>query len=371
MGLDEPALYDSDETMARQVLDSGHPSLAGITLEALKERGWMRLNYPDPFVPFANGFPTPSGKLEFVSERMASAGLDPVAGYTAAYEASQRETSLARAYPLALVTPANHYFLNSIFANVPGQQRRSGRPAVLIHPDDAQRRGASRKATQVRVGNARGAFVAVADDHAIAFARVSSPARRAAGRVSPAARTSTRPSTSATPTWAAAPCSTTTASRSKRLDRWSGITCPAGIEFRTVPTILVIDEEPNELSFLEQALKDGGYTLRAAKSIADGRAAIESALTPGGADDLDAIILDWQTRDAEAVELLRWLEALPRSERLEIIVQSSGSAPDQLRPALDRGMFVAPRQALRGRSSCAAWWAPRWPARSAGARCSS
>ena len=107
-----------------------------------------------------------------------------------------------------------------------------------------------------------------------------------------------------------------------------------------MPTILVIDEEPNELSFLEQALKDGGYTLRAAKSIADGRAAIESALTPGGADDLDAIILDWQTRDAEAVELLRWLEALPRSEHLEIIVQSSGSAPDQLRPALDRGMFM-------------------------------
>jgi CheY-like chemotaxis protein len=107
-----------------------------------------------------------------------------------------------------------------------------------------------------------------------------------------------------------------------------------------VPTILVIDEEPNELSFLEQALRDGGYTLRAAQSIADGRAAIESALAPGGADDLDAIILDWQTRDAEAVELLRWLEALPRSEQLEIIVQSSGNAPDQLGPALNRGMFM-------------------------------
>jgi CheY-like chemotaxis protein len=107
-----------------------------------------------------------------------------------------------------------------------------------------------------------------------------------------------------------------------------------------MPTILVIDEEPNELSFLEQALKESGYTLRAAQSIADGRRAIELALAPGGADDLDAIILDWQTEDAEAVELLRWLEGLPRSERLEIIVQSSQSAPDQLRPALDRGLFV-------------------------------
>ena len=62
MGLDEPALYDSDETMARQVLDSGHPSLAGITLEALKARGSIRLNYPDPFVPFATAFPTAVGQ---------------------------------------------------------------------------------------------------------------------------------------------------------------------------------------------------------------------------------------------------------------------------------------------------------------------
>src|SRR6185503_7599282 len=44
MGLDEPCLYDSDEEMAQQVLDSAHPSVRGITLERLKERGWMRLN---------------------------------------------------------------------------------------------------------------------------------------------------------------------------------------------------------------------------------------------------------------------------------------------------------------------------------------
>ena len=58
----------------------------GITLERLQERGSIRLNYPDPFVPFATQFPTPSGRLEFVSERMADAGLDPVAGYTPSYQ---------------------------------------------------------------------------------------------------------------------------------------------------------------------------------------------------------------------------------------------------------------------------------------------
>ncbi len=162
MGLAEPALFDDDETIARQVLDSGHPSLAGITLEELKARGWMRLNYPDPFVPFATTFPTPSGKLEFVSERMAESGLDPVAGYTPAHETSQKATALARAYPLALVTPADHYFLNSIFANVPRQQRRSGVPTLLIHPDDAVPRRIA-AGDEVRVANARGSFFAVAE----------------------------------------------------------------------------------------------------------------------------------------------------------------------------------------------------------------
>jgi anaerobic selenocysteine-containing dehydrogenase len=162
LGLDEPALYDSDEEMARQVLQSGHPSLQGITVETLKARGSIRLNLPDPFVPFATAFPTPSGQLEFVSERMAQAGLDPVAGYTPAYEASQRDTALARDHPLALVTPADHYFLNSIFANVRRQQLRSGVTTLLIHPEDAAPR---RIATgdEVRVGNARGAFLAVAE----------------------------------------------------------------------------------------------------------------------------------------------------------------------------------------------------------------
>jgi anaerobic selenocysteine-containing dehydrogenase len=162
MRLDVPALYDSDETIARQILESGHPSLAGITFEELKARGWMRLNYPDPFVPFANSFPSRSGKLEFISDRMAVAGLDPVAGYTPSHETSQRDTALARDYPLALITPADHYFLNSIFANVARQQRRSGVTTLVIHPDDAASRQIA-PGDEVRIANDRGSFFAIAD----------------------------------------------------------------------------------------------------------------------------------------------------------------------------------------------------------------
>jgi anaerobic selenocysteine-containing dehydrogenase len=159
LGLDAPCLYDSDEEIARQVLASGHPSLRGITLERLKERGWMRLDYPEPFAPFADGFPSPSGKLEFFSERMAAAGLDPLAGYTPPYEAAQQDTPLAARFPLALIAGADHYFLNSLFANIPGQSRRSGPPVVRIHPDDAAARSLA-TGCEARVFNDRGAFVA-------------------------------------------------------------------------------------------------------------------------------------------------------------------------------------------------------------------
>jgi len=158
--LDHPPLHDSDETIARQVLDSGHPSVDGITLEALKRRGSIRLNYPDPFVPFAGGFPTPSGRLEFVSDRMARDGLDAIAGYTPPRETND-ETGHPREYPFALISPANHYFLNSMFANVPRQQERAGPPAVSIHPSDAAKCGIA-NGDEVRIANARGSFVAIA-----------------------------------------------------------------------------------------------------------------------------------------------------------------------------------------------------------------
>ena len=162
MRLDIPCFYDSDEEIARQILDTGHPSLEGITLGALKDRGSIRLNYPNPFAPFAHGFPTPSGKLEFLSERMTEAGLDPLAGYTPPYETAQRDTPLARQYPLALIAAADHYFLNSVFANVPAQLKRAGPPIIHIHPEDAAPR-LIESGDIVRVFNDRGSFVAAAD----------------------------------------------------------------------------------------------------------------------------------------------------------------------------------------------------------------
>src|ERR1043166_8198096 len=72
MGFDEPCFKDSDEELVRQSLEGLN---GGITVEQLKEKGWASLNVGD--APFAEGgFPTPSGKCEFYSERLKE--LDPL-----------------------------------------------------------------------------------------------------------------------------------------------------------------------------------------------------------------------------------------------------------------------------------------------------
>ncbi|WP_131742416.1 molybdopterin-containing oxidoreductase family protein [Actinomadura roseirufa] len=157
MGLDEPSLYDSDERLAEQLLASDHPWMAGITLDRLRKEGFVRMSVPAPFLPYADGFPTPSGRLEFLSEGAAEAGADPLAGYTPPAEVT--DAARAARYPLALVSAASHEFLNTTFSNNPELRRRSGGPTVRVHPDDAERFGL-RDGQRVRVANDRGAFEA-------------------------------------------------------------------------------------------------------------------------------------------------------------------------------------------------------------------
>jgi anaerobic selenocysteine-containing dehydrogenase len=157
MGLEEPCLYDSDEELTRQLLAADDPTLAGITLERLRRDGWVRLGYEQPFVPFRDGFPTPSGKLEFYSATAERDGHDPLVGYTPPLEAAGG--AAAERYPLALIAPASQLFLNSMFANKPDFLARAGEPPLTLHPDDA---GARRLAEGdlVRVYNHRGSFTA-------------------------------------------------------------------------------------------------------------------------------------------------------------------------------------------------------------------
>ena len=163
MNLDHPALRASDEELMHAALSGTGEAMRGITLDALRERGWMRLNVPSPHLPFRRGtrLPTPSGRIEIESRRAAALGLDPLPIYIPPYESEERAPELARRFPLALISPPAHSFLNSTFANVPSLRRAAGQPTLEIHADDAAPRGIEHGLT-VAIFNDRGSFRAEA-----------------------------------------------------------------------------------------------------------------------------------------------------------------------------------------------------------------
>jgi anaerobic selenocysteine-containing dehydrogenase len=169
LGLTEPALFASDRELAEAALSGSHPSLRGLTLTRLRERGWARLAVPaEGSPPFAAGFPTPSGRFEFRSERGAADGAGAFPSYRAPHavgrpardpgDTGDSGGSGTADDTLELISAAQHYLLNSTFAQGP-RAARAGEPAVLLHPDDAAARRVADGAT-VTLHNERGTFTA-------------------------------------------------------------------------------------------------------------------------------------------------------------------------------------------------------------------
>jgi anaerobic selenocysteine-containing dehydrogenase len=162
MGFTEPCFADSDDDIARDAFRFDDPRMNGIDWEGLKAEGFRRLAVPSPYAPFASGgFPTPSGKCEFLSASLAAQGHDPLPGFVAPAESPDSAPTLAARYPLAFISPPARNFLNSSFANLPSFVAEEKTPRVLLHPHDAAARGIVDGAS-VRVFNDRGSFSAAA-----------------------------------------------------------------------------------------------------------------------------------------------------------------------------------------------------------------
>jgi anaerobic selenocysteine-containing dehydrogenase len=164
LGLGHPRLKESDEDIARDLLDTPACRARGITFEVLRERGWLRAaDFARGTAPFAEGgFPTASGRVELVSEHLASRGHDPVVGYVPPHEIG--DEALAERYPLVLIAPASRFFVNSTFASLPWHRRKAGPPVLHLHHEDAAARGIE-SGDRVQVWNDRGSFVAEAHVH--------------------------------------------------------------------------------------------------------------------------------------------------------------------------------------------------------------
>jgi anaerobic selenocysteine-containing dehydrogenase len=152
MGYTEPIFRKTTEALIRDLLAVDHPRLAGITWERLASGDPVRMNFPRVGDPFADGFGTPSGKLEFFSQRLAARGLPPVPTYIPAVEGHEHKTP---EFPLQLMTPPSKDFLNTSFGAVERMRRSEKKPRLKIHPEDARPRGIAHDSL-VRVYNRRG-----------------------------------------------------------------------------------------------------------------------------------------------------------------------------------------------------------------------
>nr|WP_232079883.1 molybdopterin dinucleotide binding domain-containing protein [Mycolicibacterium parafortuitum] len=83
--------------------------------------------------------------------------VDPVPDYVPPFESPQSNPELAQRYPLSIISPKPHAFLNSQYGNAADKQKVQGGQRVFIHPADAAERGIA-EGDMVRVFNDRGAF---------------------------------------------------------------------------------------------------------------------------------------------------------------------------------------------------------------------
>jgi len=152
MGFDEPCFSDDDEALVASAFPAG-----SIDHEELHAQGFTRLRLPD--APFAEGnFPTPSGKCEFFSARLAAMGQDGLPDHVPNHEPA----GSSAAYPLAMISPPARNFLNSSFVNVTSLRDIEGEPLLEIHAQDAAERGIE-DGQVVRVFNDRGEYRCRAD----------------------------------------------------------------------------------------------------------------------------------------------------------------------------------------------------------------
>jgi anaerobic selenocysteine-containing dehydrogenase len=148
LGFKEDVFSLDEMDFIETFLNEESPYLDGVDFEALKTGQAVRLNIPSN--PYADGFSTPSGKVEFYSRAMADQGLDPLPDGQ-----PLRDPDGGNSYNLEFITPPHHFFLNSAFNEIDELRERAGEARVMIHPETARIRGIA-DGDPVRVFNDRG-----------------------------------------------------------------------------------------------------------------------------------------------------------------------------------------------------------------------
>ena len=178
-GFNEDQFTWSDEECLENYVDWNAPACNGIDLNYLKQNGYARLDVgtKDNRVPHKEGnFPTPSGKCQLILRdvnnfvaapfRQMYEGFQPgqplpaLPDYVPPRESPEDNKKLAEKYPLNVISPKSHAFLNSCYANMEGKQKTQGDQFVLMNKVNAKQRNIN-DGDMVKVFNDRGSYEGV------------------------------------------------------------------------------------------------------------------------------------------------------------------------------------------------------------------
>jgi anaerobic selenocysteine-containing dehydrogenase len=89
----------------------------------------------------AEGFQTPSGKVELFSDRLEGMGIDPLPTYREPLQTPFGSPELAGEYPLVFTSCKSPFFFHASHRNVPSLRRRSPEPIAELNPETATQLG--------------------------------------------------------------------------------------------------------------------------------------------------------------------------------------------------------------------------------------
>jgi anaerobic selenocysteine-containing dehydrogenase len=129
LGVTDPLFSMTTDELLRTAFRNATGPVARIDVDRIRDAGPINVA-PEPG---PQQFATPSGKLEFYSEKLARRGLPPMPDWWRDDEGSP--------WPLRLLTAPGYFQSHTVFSGNAALRRREGPPVCILHPDEAASRG--------------------------------------------------------------------------------------------------------------------------------------------------------------------------------------------------------------------------------------
>lgn len=110
-----------------------------------------------------------------------------------------------------------------------------------------------------------------------------------------------------------------------------------------VETILLVDDDPSILFFMQTILKEERYEIVTATNGVNAQGVLQQR-----GNGIAAVVLDWSMPKMSGIELLRWMKEQPQIQHIPVIMHTVMDTPEHVREGIDAGAFYyLPKPAQR------------------------